>query len=335
MKKCWVIAEAGVNHNGSLELAKDLICAAKRAGVDAVKFQTFLPDKLASKVAEKAEYQKRDGVDDSQVSMLSKLVLSKTDHQDLMVFCKKQGIVFFSSPFDEESSDLLEDLGVPLFKIGSGEITNLPFLKHVAKKGKPIILSTGMSNLGEVETAVRLIQNEGCRELTLLHCTSNYPADPQNCNLKALHTLKQAFGLPVGYSDHTMGIEISLAAVALGAEVIEKHLTLDQKLPGPDHEASLNPDEFESLVKGIRRIEASLGNGVKEMTASEAPIRDIARKSLVAACDLKAGVSLTESHILIKRPGMGISPGQKELMVGRKLKKDIKADDLLTWECIE
>jgi N,N'-diacetyllegionaminate synthase len=335
MKKCWVIAEAGVNHNGNLELAKDLICAAKKAGADAVKFQTFLPDKLASKVAQKAEYQKRDGADDSQVSMLSKLVLNQKNHQDLMAFCKEQDIVFFSSPFDEESADLLENLGVDLFKIGSGEITNLPLLKHVAQKGKPMIISTGMSSLGEVETAVRLINGEGCSQLTLLHCTSNYPANPKNCNLKAIQTLKQAFGLPVGYSDHTMGIEISLAAVALGAEVIEKHLTLDQKLPGPDHEASLNPEEFESLVKGIRKIELSIGDGIKKMTPSEAPIRDIARKSLVAACDLTAGSFLMESQISIKRPGTGLPPAQKALMIGRKLKKDVKNDDLLLWDHIE
>jgi N,N'-diacetyllegionaminate synthase len=335
MKKCWVIAEAGVNHNGSLELAKDLICAAKKAGADAVKFQTFLPEKLASKVAQKAEYQKRDGTDDSQVSMLSKFVLNKKDHQDLMGFCKEQDIVFFSSPFDEESADLLGNLGVDLFKIGSGEITNLPLLKHVAQKGKPMIISTGMSSLGEVETAVRLINGEGCSQLTLLHCTSNYPANPENCNLKAIQTLKQAFGLPVGYSDHTMGIEISLAAVALGAEVIEKHLTLDQKLSGPDHEASLNPEEFELLVKGIRKIELSMGDGIKEMTLSEAPIRDIVRKSLVAACDLTAGSLLLESQISIKRPGTGLPPAQKALMIGRKLKKDLKNDDLLLWDHIE
>ena len=335
MKKCWVIAEAGVNHNGNLALAKELICAAKKAGADAVKFQTFLPDKLASKVAEKAEYQKRDGADDSQVSMLSKFVLNQKDHQDLMDFCKEQDIVFFSSPFDEESADLLENLGVDLFKIGSGEITNLPLLKHVAQKGKPMIISTGMSSLGEVETAVRLINGEGCSQLTLLHCTSNYPADPENCNLKAIQTLKQAFDLPVGYSDHTMGIEISLAAVALGAEVIEKHLTLDQKLPGPDHEASLNPEEFELLVKGIRKIELGIGDGVKKMTPSEAPIRDIARKSLVAACDLTAGSILMESQISIKRPGTGTPPAQKALMIGRKLKKDLKSDDLLLWDHIE
>lgn len=335
MKTCWVIAEAGVNHNGRLEMAKDLVVAAKEAGADAIKFQTFSPEKLASKAALKADYQKRDGLDDLQLSMLSKLVLSQKDYRDLIAFCQEREIMFFSSPFDEESADFLESLDVSLFKIGSGELTNFSLIKHVAKKGKPIILSTGMSSLGEVETAVRWIQDVGRQKLTLLHCTSNYPAEPENCNLRAIQTLKHAFNLPIGYSDHTVGIEISLAAVALGAEVIEKHLTLDRKLPGPDHEASLNPSEFKSLVQGIRKIESSLGNGVKKMTPSESPIRDIARKSLVAAGDLPAGTLLEESHVAIKRPGTGMPPAHKGLLIGRKLKKDIHHDDMLTWDHFE
>jgi len=333
MKKCFIIAEAGVNHNGSMDMAERLVLSAKAAGADAVKFQTFCADRLAGKSAEKAHYQKQDGnACESQHAMLSRLSLNLEQHRELLQFGRHTGITFLSSPFDEGSADWLSTLDVPLFKIGSGEITNFPLLESVAKKGKPIILSTGMSRLGEVEAAVQTIQDAGCRELTLLHCTSSYPADPADSNLRAMRTLQRAFNLPVGYSDHTPGIEVSVAAVALGAAVIEKHLTLDKTLPGPDHRASLNPEEFKSMVDAIRTVEAALGDGVKRAVPSEFNTRDVARKSLVAAIDISEGTVLNETHIAIKRPGTGLPPGQMPMLMGRKVKRSIRADELFNWK---
>ena len=336
MTKTLIIAEAGVNHNGSVDTARRLIVAAKEAGADAIKFQTFSPDRMVSKSAVKADYQKRVGdPQESQYAMLKKLSLTLEQHRLLLGFSRETGIEFFSSAFDEPSADLLSELGVPRFKISSGEITNLSLLDYIARKGKPAILSTGMSSLGEVEQAVATIKNAGCKDLTLLHCTSNYPAEPQNCNLRAILTLKSAFNLPVGYSDHTVGIEIPVAAVALGAVAIEKHLTLDKSLAGPDHLASADPGEFKALVQAIRNVESALGDGVKRIFPSEVHIRDVARKSLVVAADIPEGTVLNGKHIAIKRPGTGISPDLFSMLIGRRIKRNLKADDLFSLEDFE
>ena len=306
---CFIIAEAGVNHNGDLDLARQLVDAAVRTGADAVKFQTFQADRLVTSDAPKAEYQKETtGTTESQWEMLRRLELSAEAHRELMRYCQDKGILFMSSPFDELSADLLEELNVAVFKIPSGEITNLPFLSHIARKGKPMIVSTGMSYLSEVEAAVHAIEAANNRNYVLLQCTSNYPADPADANLSAMGTMARAFGAPVGYSDHTPGIEVPLAAVALGACVVEKHLTLDRGLPGPDHRSSLEPEEFSSMVRGIHSVEAALGHGRKEPAASESNTASVARKSLVAAQDIPAGAVLTEELIGVKRPGTGLSP---------------------------
>ena len=283
-----VIAEIGVNHNGSMELAKKLIAHAKEAGADAAKFQTFKADQIASRHAEKATYQRKSDDDpESQQEMLRKLELSAEQHQVLFDLCNSLDIEFMSSPFDDASVDLLDELGVRTFKIGSGEITNLPLLAHIASKDKSIILSTGMSTLDEVGIAVSAIREINTQPLTLLHCLSQYPAPVEEVNLHAMQTLRERFDLPVGYSDHTDGIDITLAAVALGASVIEKHLTVDRSLPGPDHMASLEPDGFLAMVNSIRRISKSLGDGVKAPAPSELQTRDVARRSLIAAAPLK------------------------------------------------
>lgn len=330
---CFIIAEAGVNHNGSLEMARQLVDAAVRAGADAVKFQTFKAERIVTRDAPKAAYQKRTtDVAESQYDMLRRLELSPEMHRQLLAYCEERGILFMSSPFDEESADLLAELDVAVFKIPSGEITNLPFLAHVARQGKPMIVSTGMSYLSEVEAAVRTIGEAGNRQLVLLHCVSNYPADSADVNLRAMGTMATAFGVPVGYSDHTPGIEVSLAAVALGACVIEKHLTLGRDLPGPDHKASLEPEEFAAMVRGIRTVESALGHGRKEPAASEADTAAVARKSLVAAWDIPAGATLTEKLISIKRPGSGLPPVMLPYLIGRTLGVDVPAGQLLQLE---
>jgi len=345
--KVFIIAEAGVNHNGSLELAHKLVDVSKEAGVDAVKFQTFKAENVVSKTAEKAEYQKKTtGTAESQFEMIKKLELSFKDFEKIKQYCDKKGIIFLSTPFDYESADFLENL-VPLYKIGSGEITNLPFLEYIAEKGKPIILSTGMSVLGEVEEAVNTIINANSSffdtshfslftshpsPLTLLHCVSNYPANFEDINLKAMLTLKEVFKLPVGYSDHTLGIEIPIAAVALGAKVIEKHFTLDKNLPGPDHKVSLEPDELKAMVKAIRNVEKSLGNGIKRPIQSEFEVMEVARRSIVATRDIKAGEVIKGLDILIKRPGTGILPKFKKIVIGMRPTRDIKKDELFNWE---
>lgn len=316
-----IIAEAGVNHNGDLKLAKRLIDAAKKAGTDAVKFQTFKAERLVTSA-------------ESQFEMLRQLELSEEAHRDLMEYCRQKDILFLSSPFDEESADLLDELGVAAFKIPSGEINNLPLLVHVARKGKPMIISTGMSHLSEVRTAVDTIKKEGNNQLILLHCVSSYPAAPQDVNLRAIETMARTFELPIGFSDHTQGIEIALAAVALGACVIEKHLTLDRNLPGPDHRASLEPQEMKALVQGIRKVEASLGHGRKEPAASEANTARVVRKSLVAARDIPAGSVLTEELIAIKRPGTGLAPTMRSQLIGRTARKSIPAGALITLEML-
>ena len=332
---CFVIAEAGVNHNGDVEIARQLVDVALQAGADAVKFQTFKAERLAMPTAPKAEYQlQTTGATESQCEMLRRLELSAEAHRNVMAYCRKEGILFMSSPFDEESADFLAELGVAVFKIPSGEITNLPFLAHLARKGKPLIVSTGMSYLGEVETAVRTLEQTGNRDFVLLHCVSNYPARPSDINLRAMQTMAAAFGAPVGYSDHTTGIEVALAAVALGACVVEKHFTLDRTLPGPDHQASLEPDELAALVRGIRTVEAALGHGRKEPAASEANTLAVARKSLVAARDIPPGTALTEDLIAVKRPGTGLPPAMKPYLVGRTAREAIPAGTLLGLEML-
>lgn len=332
---CFIIAEAGVNHNGSLEMARQLVKVAAQTGADAVKFQTFKAERLVTPDAPKADYQlQMTNATGSQYDMLRRLELSPEVHYELMTYCREKGILFMSTPFDEKSADLLNDLGVPAFKIGSGEVTNWPFLAHVARKGKPIVLSTGMSYLSEVDEAVRVIRDVGCDRLVLLHCVSSYPADPANVNLRAMQTMAMAFGVPVGYSDHTPGVEVALAAVALGACVIEKHFTLDRNLPGPDHRASLEPDELAALVQGVRTVEAALGHGRKEPAASEANTAAVARRSLVAARDIPAGTMLTEEMIAIKRPGVGLPPALRGYLVGRTVRVDIQVGSLITFRML-
>ncbi|MCI0645000.1 MAG: N-acetylneuraminate synthase [Chloroflexi bacterium] len=331
----FVIAEAGVNHNGDLALAKKLVDAAVAARADAVKFQTFKAEKLISSHAPKAAYQQETtGAEESQLAMVKRLEMPYAAFRELYDYCRRQGILFMSTPFDEESADFLAGLGMAVFKAPSGEVTNLPFLAHVAAKGRPLILSTGMSYLGEVETAVRIIEATGNNDLVLLHCVSNYPADPADANLRAMQTLAAAFDRPVGYSDHTLGTEVALAAVALGACVIEKHFTLDRELPGPDHRASLEPEELAAMVRGIRIVERALGHGRKEPTASEANTADVARRSLVAAGDIAAGAVLTEEMIAIKRPGTGLPPAMRPYLVGRRARVAIPAGTLLTLDVI-
>lgn len=330
---CFIIAEAGVNHNGDPELARQLIDVAKTAGADAVKFQLFRADRLASAAAPKAGYQVRTtGGGESQLEMLRRLELPLEAHRALWDYCRARGMLFLSSPFDEDSADWLDALGVAAFKIPSGELTNLPFLAHVARKGKSLIVSTGMATLAEVEAAVRTIDAAGNRDVVLLHCVSNYPANPAEANLRAMQTMAEAFGLPVGYSDHTPGIEVALAAVALGACVIEKHFTLDRTLPGPDHRVSLEPQELVALVRGIRTVEAALGHGRKEPAPSEADTAAVARKSLVAAKDIAKGSTVTADSIAIKRPGTGLPPAVLDHLLGRTAIREIPADTLLTME---
>jgi N,N'-diacetyllegionaminate synthase len=332
---CFVIAEAGVNHNGDLAVARALVDAAVAAGANAVKFQTFRAERLVTLEAPKAEYQQRTtGSGESQFAMLKRLELSERHHRDLMAYCEAQGILFLSTPFDETSADFLETLGVSAFKLPSGEITNLPFLQHVARKGKPIILSTGMATLAEVAQAVDAIWQEGNRALVLLHCVSNYPAEPADSNLRAMTTLRDAFGTLAGFSDHTMGDAIALASVALGASVVEKHLTLDRTLPGPDHQASMEPDAFREMVRRIRDVEAGLGSGAKYPVASEAAVARVARKSLVAARAIPAGTVLGPEMIVIRRPGTGLAPDQLASVIGKRTVVDVQAGTLLTREML-
>jgi N,N'-diacetyllegionaminate synthase len=335
MNNVFIIAEAGVNHNGSLELAIELIKAAKACGADAVKFQTFRAEHLATRTAQKAKYQKRTTArEESQLNMLRRLQLGERAHRSLLEICRKSKIQFLSSPFDDESADLLAKIGLPIFKIPSGEITNLPFLRHIARKKKPMILSTGMSTLGEVEEAIHAIKMEGACELSLLHCVTEYPAPYNQINLRAMETLRQAFGLPVGYSDHTPGIEVAVAAVALGAVIIEKHLTLDQSLPGPDHKASLEPQQFSRMVQSIRNVSVALGDGIKRPAPCEIPNMTVARKSVVAARDLDSGHKIAAVDLLVKRPGNGIPPKQIPLVIGRRVRKAVSQDELITWKAL-
>lgn len=332
---CFIIAEAGVNHNGDLNLAHQLIDVAVNAGADSIKFQTFKAERLATADAPKAAYQLAEtNAGESQFEMLQRLELDAEAHRALIAHCLDKNILFLSTPFDETSADLLETLGVPAFKTPSGEITNLPYLGHLARKNKPMIVSTGMAFLSEVETAIRTIEAEGNHSFALLHCVSNYPANPADINLRAMQTMTCAFNVPVGYSDHTPGIEVSLAAVALGACIVEKHFTLDRNLPGPDHRASAEPAELAALVRGIRTVEAALGDGRKQPAVSEANTAAVARKSLVAACDIPEGATLTEMMIAIKRPGTGLPPAMREFLIGRAARTMISAGTLLTLDML-
>lgn len=332
---CFVIAEAGVNHNGDPRLAAELVAVAAAAGADAVKFQTFSADRLASASAAKAAYQQETTeASESQLEMLRRLELSPAAHRALVRQCRERGILFISTPFDELSADFLAELDVPLFKIPSGELTNLPYLAHVARLGRPMIVSTGMASLGEVETAVETLEQHGDAPLALLHCVSNYPARPEDVNLRAMETMAAAFGVPVGYSDHTLGNEVALAAVARGACIVEKHFTLDRALPGPDHRASSEPAELAALVSGIRRVEAALGDGRKRPASSEADTAAVARRSLVAARDLAAGSVLTEDTLTAKRPGTGLPPAMRSFLVGRTLRADAAAGSMITLDMV-
>jgi N,N'-diacetyllegionaminate synthase len=332
---CFIIAEAGVNHNGSLQCAKKLIDAAHGAHADAVKFQTFRAESLVTRSAGKAEYQKKNNSDGaSQFEMLKKLELSEADFKKLSIYAKKKGIVFLSTAFDEPSLDLLIRLDVPAFKIPSGEINNFPLLEKIAMQNKPVIISTGMATLEEVREAVSCLQEQGCSELVLLHCTTSYPAQPESVNLRVMDTLINEFHLPVGYSDHTTGIMVPVAAVARGACVIEKHFTLDRTFPGPDHAASLEPEEFGRMVAEIREVETVLGEGVKKMQICEAGIRDVVRKSIVAAKKISRGSRISKEMLLIKRPGTGIEPKYLMSLIGKTATRDIKKDTLITWEMI-
>ncbi len=330
-----IIAEAGVNHNGSIELAKQLVDKAAEAGADYVKFQTFKSEKLVSKSARQAEYQKKNigkKSDDSQLSMLKKLELSKQDHEVLITYCKERDIKFFSTAFDFDSIEYLHFLNLGLWKIPSGEITNYPFLKRVAAYNEKTILSTGMCDIEDVRAAVEALYKNGLSKenLTLLHCNTEYPTPFEDVNLKAMDALREEFGVEVGYSDHTKGIEVPIAAVALGATVIEKHFTLDRNMEGPDHKASLEPNELKTMVSAIRNIEKAVGgDGTKHVSESERKNIGIARKSIVAACDIKAGEVFTEQNLTAKRPGTGISPMRWEEIIGTKAIRDFSEEDLI------
>ncbi|HEY6331991.1 MAG TPA: N-acetylneuraminate synthase [Blastocatellia bacterium] len=332
---CFIIAEAGVNHNGQLETARLLVDASLTAGVDAVKFQTWVTEKLVAPSARMAKYQEENvGADLGQYEMLKALELSYDEFTELSSYASARNALFFSTPDEEDSADFLEQLGVPLFKIGSAEVTNLPFLRHVARKGKPVILSTGMSNLAEVADAVRAIEETGNMQLVLLHCVSNYPASPADYNLRAMNTMAEAFGYPVGLSDHTLGPQIALAAVALGACVIEKHFTLDKAMAGPDHPASSNVEELAALVRWIRDVEAAMGDGVKAPAPSELDTREVVRKSMVAARTLRAGESISEVDLAFRRTSGGLDLSHISKVVGRRLICDLKENDLITLEMV-
>lgn len=332
---CFIIAEAGVNHNGSLDIAKRLVDVAAQSGVDAVKFQTYVAEKLVTADAVKARYQREaSGYHESQLEMLKRLELTREAHVELVSYCARRCILFLSSPFDEESADFLDSLGVPAYKIASGEITNIPFLQHVAKKGKPLIVSTGMATLDEVREAVEAIRTVGGKQIALLHCVSSYPASPERANLRAMKTIEQSFPVISGYSDHTPGLEVSLAAVALGANIIEKHFTLDRSYEGPDHRVSLEPNELQALSRGIRNVEVALGNGLKQPTLEEMDTAAAARKSLVAAKKIKAGEVLTREMIAVMRPGTGLSPSRLNDILGKTLAVDVCEGELLSLEMV-
>ena len=328
--RTFIIAEAGVNHNGSFEIAKQLVDKAVCAGADCIKFQTFNSKNLVSKNAQKAEYQKKTtDSSESQLDMLKNLELSKEEFIELRDYCNQKGIMFLSTPFDLESIDFLASIGVKTWKIPSGEITNYPFLRAIGKRKESVIMSTGMCTLDEVRDAIKVLKDFGTTDITLLHCTTEYPAPYDSVNLNAMLTLKNEFGFKVGYSDHTNGIEIPVAAVAMGACVIEKHFTLDKNMEGPDHKASLEPDELKQMVLSIRNVEVALGDGKKQPSDAEKKNIAIARKSIVAAYDIKKGEMFTEDNLTAKRPGNGISPMKWNYVIGKSAKRDFLADELI------
>jgi len=328
----FIIAEAGVNHNGDIQLAKQLIDVAAASGADAVKFQTFKAENLVSKTAQKAAYQKETtGIEESQFDMIKKLELDVNTHRELMAYCQKKNIMFLSTPFDHDSIEMLHDLGLEIFKIPSGEITNLPYLRHIGKLGKQVILSTGMADIGEIEDALDVLLNAGTSKdnITVLHANTMYPTPMKDVNLRAMQTIGRTFDVAYGYSDHTLGIEVDIAAVAMGATVIEKHFTLDKNMDGPDHKASLEPDELKAMVQAIRNIELALGSSLKKPSPSEMPNIDVARKSIVAAVDIEEGTLFNEKNLTIKRPGYGINPMKWDEVVGTVACKNYVADELI------
>ena len=330
--KTLIIAEAGVNHNGDLELAKQLIDAAADADADVVKFQTFQANQLVTNQAEQALYQQKAiGKKQSQLSMLQQLELKPDQHEELINYCKHKNIEFLSTAFDSESIELLASLQIKRWKIPSGEITNLPYLRRIGSQREPIILSTGMANLGEIEAAIKVLEKAGSsrNQITVLHCTTEYPAPFEEVNLRAMRSIAEAFGVDVGYSDHTKGIAIPIAAVGMGATIIEKHLTLDRNLPGPDHKASLEPTDFAAMVCGIRSVEKALGDGIKQPTVSEEANLKVVRKSLVAARPIRSGEIFSANNITAKRPGTGISPMHWDDWIGRQASRDFSTDELI------
>lgn len=330
MDRTFIIAEAGVNHNGKIENAIKLIDAAAEAGADAVKFQTFKAQNIVCRNAKKAEYQKQTtDADENQYMMLKKLELTEQMHEQLLQHCKEKGILFLSTPFDLDSIDYLDRLGISIMKVPSGEITNYPYLKKIAETGKKVIMSTGMCTIEEVEAAVKVLKKYGSKDISLLHCNTEYPTPFCDVNLSAMTTLKNKFDLEVGYSDHTLGIEIPLAAVAMGATIIEKHFTLDKNMEGPDHKASLEPEELKQMVNAIRNVESALGNGMKTPSASEKKNIEIARKSIVAKKNIAAGEAFTEENLTAKRPGNGISPMKWNEIIGTKAKRDFAIDEMI------
>ena len=330
MEKVYIIAEAGDNHNGDFNTALKLVDVAKWAGAECVKFQTFVTEEIISKYAEMAEYQKKNtGKEESQFEMVKRLELSFDEFRKIKEYCDRVGIQFLSTPFDLKSVDFLNELGVPFFKIPSGEITNYPYLIKIAHTGKPVVMSTGMCEPDEILAAINVLEKNGSGEITLLHCNTEYPTPLKDVNLYAMRTMKKMFGKKVGYSDHTKGIEVPVAAVALGACVIEKHFTLDKNMPGPDHKASLEPDELGRMVKNIRNIEIALGDGVKRVSESERKNIAIARKSIVARRNIQEGEILTEENLAVKRPGTGINPMQWMEVLGTRAVRDFKEDELI------
>ena len=330
--KTLIIAEAGVNHNGDLAMARQLVEVAAQSGADFVKFQTFKADRLVTRQAAKADYQRQlTAEDESQYEMIHRLELTPEMHVALIEHCRRQGIRFLSTGFDIESLDLLAGLGIPLFKIPSGEITNLPYLQHIGRMGKPVILSTGMADMTEIGAALQVLEQAGTprQQITVLHCNTEYPTPMRDVNLRAMLSIRDTYGVQVGYSDHTAGIEVPIAAVALGATVIEKHFTLDRNLPGPDHQASLEPGELKAMVRAIRNIELALGDGVKRPSVSEAKNIPIVRKSLVAAFPIRAGEPFTRTNLAVKRPGTGVSPMRMDEVLGCVARRDFQTDELI------
>lgn len=331
---CEIIAEAGVNHNGDIELAKDLIDVAVEAGADIIKFQTYQTKEIVTRDTERTEYQKRSG-ETSQYEMLESTELSENDHEILKDYCNKKNLEFLSTPYDPKSVDLLEKIGVERYKIASADIINKPLLQAIAKTGKPVILSTGMANLCEIERAVNFLRRNGCPSLTLLHCVSCYPTEPEQLNLRFMETLRQAFDVPVGFSDHTLGSSIPILAAGRGATMVEKHITLDRSMDGPDHAASLEPDELSTMINSIRDVEAALGDGSVRIPECEKQNRPKMRRSLHARHDLSAGKELKKKDVLIARPAEGISPWDIDAVVGSKLKTDVEEYQTLAWDNIK